>query len=41
MYDNIKYQGATLHEWADRLNNAFTLYELYCMMKEGQDFSLL
>ena len=41
MYDNIVWQGATLREWADRLHNKFTMYELYCMMKEGKDFSLL
>lgn len=41
MYDNIVYQGATLREWADRLNNMFTVYDLYVLMKEGKDFSLL
>ena len=41
MYDNIVYQGMTLREWANRLNNMFTVYDLYIFMKEGRDFSLL
>lgn len=41
MYDNVEYQGMTLRAWVAKLNNRFTIGELYWVMQQGQDFNRL
>ena len=40
MYDNVKYLGRTLKQWRDEVfNGAYSLGELYQMVKDGIDIS--
>ena len=40
MYENVKYLGRTLKQWRDEVfNGAYSLGELYQMMKNGIDIS--
>ena len=41
MYEEYKYQGHTLSEWAKTLNHTFSLGELYQMAKSDRDFTKL
>ena len=40
MYENVKYLGHTLKQWRDEVfNGAYSLGELYQMVKDGIDIS--
>ena len=40
MYENVKYLGYTLKQWRDEVfNGAYSLGELYQMVKDGIDIS--
>jgi hypothetical protein len=41
MYENYKYQGHKLSEWAEAFHNLFSLGELYRMAQAGVDFNMI